>query len=882
MTDFLRVVSLRYLDGHAFEVAGRAALLELEVSGAISQEVLAHLETPGTLTALNPGEPLPGMRTPDWVAGYLVGGRGSAPLAEITAALITAVQLWCRSPVPAAQVMTAPPGRIRIALAWHRQNVLRDAVDFTIAYISAVMGKKAGFDAPGELAGLLSRVQPDGVSPNSLRFACAAMARDMPVTVLNGQTLQIGWGANARLMKSSFTDRTSALGERLARHKYHCNLRLHRAHLPVADSRIVYDLEAARESARDLGWSVVVKPAALDQGQGVHVGVETPAALEAAFQDAAARSAQGVLIERFVPGDDHRLLVVQGRLLMACRRIPGGVIGDGTTPVRGLLDRLNADPLRGDDLRSLLIRIPVDAEALACLDAAGLNLDSVPEAGQTVALRRTANISTGGTAVDVTAQVHPDNRIAAVRAARIVGLDIAGVDFICPDISVSYRVGGGAICEVNAQPGFRPHWLGAVDRDINAEVLDVLFQGKAARIPTAAITGTNGKSTTAMMLHHIWQTAGRTAGVCTTAGTWIGADQVDTRNLSGVPGASLLFGDPAVEAAVLEVPRRGLILFGQPCDRYDVAAFLNLQEDHLGQDGINTLDEMANLKAGVIRRARNAVVVNAEDPRCLKALETVSAPRHILVAMSAGAPALAAHLERGGDGVFLTRDSDDGAEWITMARGAQRVPVLKVSDIPATLQGHLRFNVMNAMFAIALADAQNLPGDAIRAGLSRFNSSREMNPGRYNMVPGLPCAVMVDYAHNKDGMQELCRVVSDLPVKGRRHLVLRMLGTSGPAEVHSTARFMLGAFDRITVLPDSTLILKNGFFKSDDPIGEMLQVTRDAILDHGGSSRTVTVARDDAAAIHAALAGAAADDLVVVVSDPNVAYRHIDTYLGSP
>lgn len=871
MADMITLQSLRFLDGYAYGVAGWTALAEFTLAGPPPGPVLDRLESRAGLAALHPSEPLPGPGEGDWVAQLLVGGRGSDRVADLTAALSVAIQLWARSPVGRAEVIGTAAGRFRLALPWRRRTLLAEALEAAILCLS-------GDDtAPGHLAELLGRMQRDTMSPNSLRFGVAALARDMPVTVLNGQTLQIGWGAHARQFQSSFTDRSATLGERLARNKYHCNLRLGRAALPVPDMRLASSPEAARAAAEALGWPVVVKPVALDQGAGVHVGVAAQDELDRAYAAVAALDDRGVMIERLVPGDDHRMLVVEGRLLMASRRIPGGVTGDGETPVRALLERLNADPRRGTDLRSILVRIALDDEALACLAEAGLDPDAVPEAGRFVALRRTANISTGGTAVDVTDRVHPENRAAAIRAARIVGLDIAGVDFICPDISVSWRQGGGAICEVNGQPGFRPHWLSDPARDINGEILDQLFADRPARIPTAAITGTNGKTTTAMMLHHIWRRAGRTPGVCTTVGTWIGPDRIDHANLSGVPGATLLFTDPGVEAAVLEMPRKGLMAFGNACDRYDVAALLNVQDDHIGQDGINTLEEMARVKSQVLMRARDAIVVNAEDPLCLEVSLAARAPRHILVAMDPGLPAMAEHLARGGDGVFV-QPGEGGGDHVIFARGARRAELMPVAGIPATLDGRVRFNVMNAMFAAALADAQGLPAGAIRAALGEFEGSREMNPGRYDMVGGFPFQLIVDYAHNPSGITEFCRFVRDLPVTGSRRLALRILGNSDPRAVGDCAAHLVAAFDRIWVLSNPGTVRKYNAYPGEDPVGEMLRHTRDTLLAHGGTEEQVVASRSDAVITDEVMAGAAPGDLVALLADPDLAYGCIDRF----
>lgn len=873
-----QVRSLTFFHGHKHAIAGKTALLDLDVLMPVPDHVLARLDRPQGLAELAATESMPDIAQGDWVTPLLIGGRSKSAMADIAAALPVAFQLWARLPVGKGQVLDIGQHHIRLALPWQRQGLLRGATDLMIRSLSALAEdtQEDREDIRRDLSRFLAREQKAGLVPNSMRFAHAAMARGMPVSLLNQQTLQIGWGANARRLRSSFTDRTTSLAEKLSRDKYFCLQRLARAALPVPDQHFVRTLDQAREAAKKLGWPVVVKPVALDQGRGVHVGITSDEELSQAFAACAKLQDQGVIVESLIPGDDHRLLVVNGQLMTAARRIPGGVTGDGKQTINALLDQLNADPRRSDEPRSTLIKIKRDDEALACLEAAGLTPDSIPEAGQFVPLRRTANISTGGTAVDVTDKVHPDNRMVALRAARLVGLDVAGVDFICPDISVSYREGGGAICEVNAQPGFRPHWLSNPDRDINGEVLDALFAGRPARIPTAAITGTNGKTTTSLMLHHIWQTAGKTAGVCTTIGTWVGPDKIDTQNLSGLPGAEILFGDPAVEAAVLEMPRLGLIRFGHACDHYDVAALLNVQKDHLGQNGIETLEEMARLKSGVIARARVAVVVNAEDPLCLQALDRVIAPRRILVAMTAEAPALAAHLEQGGDGIFVARQ--DGVDWIIMARGEQRIPVMPVNDIPATLDGLLRFNTMNAMFAIALADAQNLPGRTIRKALAGFSSSRDMNPGRYNMLDGLPFSLMVDYAHNDDGVVELCRVVRELPVKGRRLLAVQILGNSGPQKIESSAPHLLPVFDRIAILPSPQSLRKYGYYTGENPEEEMRQTSRALLIEKGASPDQIVIGEDTDEVVAQLLASARPEDLVVLMLPPEPAFRHIDRF----
>jgi cyanophycin synthetase len=878
MGTLLNIRSLRFFYGCKYEVAGKTALLDLEIEGEIPDQVLDYLETWQGFTALNPAEALYGVPHADWVGHFLSKGRGTFRLADIIAAMLVALQLWGRSPVCKSQVIKSFPGRIFLALPWQRQALLKEAVHLAIAFVSTSETEPDAISADlhARVSNFLTRMQPGGVAPNTMRFARAAMERGMPVTVLNQKSIRVGHGTYARSFRSSFSDQTPSLAERVVRNKWDCNQRLKQVQIPVPKALIAYSLPQAEAAAASLGWPVVVKPATLDQGVGVQVGVSSSKVLVRAFGVASKLQDRGVLVEEFIPGEDHRILVVNGRMMMACRRSPGGVIGDGVATVTALLDRLNDTPQRGTDARSSLIKITLDTEALSCLEEAGLTPDSIPEEGCVVPLRRTANISTGGTSVDVTEQVHPDNRMVAIRAARIVGLDIAGVDFICRDISISYREGGGAICEVNAQPGFRPHWLSAPERDINGEILDILFEGHRGRIPTAAISGTNGKSTTARMLHHIWQTSGKVAGVCTSVGTWIGEERVDTQNLSGVPGAALIFADPVAEAAVLEMPRLGLIRFGHACEHYDVAALLNVQKDHIGQNGINTLEDMARVKSEVTNRAHEAIVVNAEDPLCLEFTKNAPARRHILIAMRPDAPGLTAHLAKGGDGAYI--DSNEGEDWVIFARGDQRQAFMKTAEIPATMGGHVRFNIFNAMCAAVLADAQGVKASVIRKALASFSASRENNPGRYNMVENLPFQLMVDYAHNEVGVTELCRIVESMPVTGKRLLVLSIIGSSGPAKFYAIGRRLVDLFDQIAVTADPKYIRKYGYYTGSDPLGEMLQTTRDVFVELGARPEQILTGRDGDALARTTFETARSGDLVLLLEGADTAYRQIDQF----
>ena len=866
-----RIEGLSLYRGARFGLGERTAVLTLALEQELTHWPAGDAHLRAAAMGLRPADPLWGVAPDGWPTAFVRRPAQVTNPAHWVVALSVAFQRWARDPVCSGQVLSCAGNRLSVALPWVREPVLRGAVQFALRHLllwqqpAQPAGQAEALTAALET--WLAAAQGGGLSPNSLRFAQAAQQRDIPVQVERG-FIRLGWGCQAVRLDSSFTGSTSHLATRTAKNKFQASCLLADAGLPVPAAALVGTPEAALQSAGRLGWPVVLKPANQDQGAGVTPGIGDEAALRQAFA-AAAGLGGGVLVEKHIPGDDHRMLVVGGRLLMTTRRIPGGVTGDGERTVAQLVEAANADPRRGADKRSQLIRLALDPQALGCLAEHGLAPGSVPQTGCFVPLRRTANISTGGTAVDVTGQVHPDNRALAERAARIVGLDIAGVDFLCPDISRSWREVGGAICEVNAQPGFRPHWLGDPARDINGEIVDWLFRDKPARIPTAAITGTNGKSTVARMLHRIWMSAGTTAGVCTTQGVWVGNDAVSARNLSGLPGGQMLLGDPAVEAAVIEMPRKGLLVFGHPCDRYDVAALLNVQDDHIGVDGIASREAMARLKAEVLERASEAIVVDAEDPLCLAMRTHSGARRHILVARDAQAPALARHLATGGDGVFV--QLRDGVAWIVLATGSASTPLMPLAEIPATMGGLLACNETNALFAAALAWAQGVIPETIRAGLGGFANDPQQNPGRYNFIEGFPFQVLLDYGHNPDGVRALCQVAAMIEVSGQRRLLNLKIGNRHRAHLTELAPTLARTFDRFVLGCDADYVRRSGDYQGDGPEEMMLAASRDCLLAQGVAEACMVFERDQQQAIRAALASAQAGDLLVLLADPWIA-----------
>lgn len=685
--------------------------------------------------------------------------------------------------------------------------------------------------------------------------------------------VELGQGHHRRRLRETVTNRTSAIATWLQSDKAATNRLLSYRHFPVPRQALVTQAQEAIAQARRIGFPVVVKPVNLGKGVGISLGLSGDDAVRAAFTLAKQHSDQ-VIIESFIAGRDYRVLVVGGQMIAAANRIPAAVSGDGTSSIAQLVAAANRDPERGRGFTRLMNRIVLDAQADEMLRRQGLSRDSAPAAGQTVYLRGTANISTGGTAVDVTDVVHPENRAMLERCARVMDLDIAGIDFISPDIARSYREVGGAICEVNSSPGLRPHQVaarvpGARPRDVVGPIIDLLFPGGSdGRVPTAAITGTNGKTTTARMLARILRQSGAeigvgTVGLVTTHGVTIGDTLVTKGDFSGGSGARVVLGDPLVEAAVLETARGGIISGGLAFDWCNVSAVLNVSDDHLGLQGIDSLDEMAAVKRCVAQAARDLVVLNADDPRCLAMAALKPAGRTCLFTLDAQHPALTAQLAAGGRAVVA--EPWDGAETLVLRHGSDAEPLIATTAIPATLGGAARHNLQNAMAAAALALGLGLSPRGVASGLAAFGGDPADNPGRLNLYAELPFKVIFDSAHNPAGIAVLCATLRALPVSGRRICVLSGVGYRHGHHIAEIARLLAGQFDfficsRREKLPGYAEVVR------DFPLEEVPQRIAAALRAEGVPADHLEVIDLDTAAVDRGLTLAREGDLLVLLT----------------
>jgi cyanophycin synthetase len=626
---------------------------------------------------------------------------------------------------------------------------------------------------------LLRRI---ALGPTTRSLVAEAQRRGIPVMRLDHFSLvQLGYGKYQKRLRASVTGETRSIGVELAGDKDMAKTLLHDCGLPVPRGTVVRSASQAIEAAQGLRGGVVIKPLDGNHGRGVTVGVVGEEQIRSAFQCAVEHSRRVIVEEQF-SGHDHRILVVDGEVVAVAQRFPAQVVGDGVHTIAQLIEEVNRDPRRGEGHESAMTRIEVDDHVLQQLARADLALESIPPAQKTVCLRATANLSTGGTAVDRTDEIHPENAAIARRAALVLGLDVAGIDFMAPDISRSVRETGGGILEVNAAPGFRMHLEPSEGqpRNVARSVVRMLFpEGAPTRIPLIAITGTNGKSTTVRMVSHILRSAGNVVGMTSTGGVYINDDRIVEGDASGPKSARTILRDPTIDVAVLETARGGILREGLAYQECDVGAVLNIAADHLGLKGVDTIEDLAWVKSVVVEAVQpnGYSVLNADDPHTY-AMRHHATGRLAFFSMKRKEelpPEIQEHI-RGGGLAVLRETTNNGAEIAAYIEGERR-RVMAVAEIPATLGGVVGFNVQNALAAIAIACAHRVPLQRIRASLACFTCSYEHTPGRLNVFDGHGFRVIVDYAHNPAGLRALSEVVMQMRPKYRR--VVAMISIPG-------------------------------------------------------------------------------------------------------
>jgi cyanophycin synthetase len=811
---------------------------------------------------------LPGLATARAETGEALVDRlernPDARLGELLAHL--ALALMNRAGAPAATAFTRPgahPDEVEVLYGYESEEVGLEAGDVARAMLIELIAPREDGPPPDldeTIEDFVDYAGRRALGPSALALVRAAEARDIPWVRLNDASLiQLGQGRHQRRIEAALTSQTSHIAVEIASDKELCSRLLSDLGLPVPKQRMVRSPEDAVRAATRIGYPVVVKPVDGNHGRGVAVNLATDAEVEDAFEVAEAEGS-GVVVESMILGDDHRLLVVGGKLVAAARRMPGHVVGDGTRTVAELVEIVNQDPRRGAGHENMLTRLELDAVADRLLAERGMTAASVPAAGEVVYLRKTANLSTGGTAIDVTDVIHPDNRLMAERAIQAVGLDLGGVDFLTADITASWRDTGGAICEINAGPGMRMHIAPSEGqgRDVGGAVIDMLFPaGAPARIPVAALTGTNGKTTTARMLAHVLKMAGHVVGQTSTDAVYIDGNVTVKGDMTGPASARMVLRDPTVDMAVIETARGGIVRAGLGYDFCDVGAVLNVTSDHLGLGGVDTVDQLAEVKRLVVEVAKDTAVLSADNEHTLKMAAHAPAQHICYVTMNPENPLVREHIRLGKRAVVLEKGVN-GEQIVIYDNGGQ-IPLIWTHLIPATLEGKALHNVENAMFTAAMAYALGKSLDQIRNGLRTFDNTFYQSPGRMNVFDEYGFRVILDYGHNEAAVGAMVDLVERLNPLGRRIVCVTCPGDRRDEDIRAIARVVAGKFDAYVCHSD------------DNPRGreatEVPEMIRAELIDCGVDPAAVEIAPSEAASVQTALEMARPNDLVLIFCD---------------
>jgi cyanophycin synthetase len=657
---------------------------------------------------------------------------------------------------------TSEPGVYLVAIEYENERAGRYAARAAVRLCRSIVdsGSYPLQELEQDLQDLEEIRSEEALGPSTESLVREAERRNIPWRQLSARSLiQFGYGVRQKRVQATLSDRTGILAVELACDKDGTKRILADAGVPVPRGTTVRYADELKDAIDDVGgYPIAIKPLDGNHGRGITLDIGSWEAFEMAMAES---KSQTVLLERFYKGNDHRVLVVNGQVVAVAERVPARVIGDGRSTIQELIDETNRDPRRGSGHDNVLTKIVLDRSLEQMLDRQDLSLDTVLDRGEICYLRGTANLSTGGIAIDRTDEIHPENVWIAQRIVKIIGLDIAGIDIVTPDISKPLREVGGVVIEVNAAPGFRMHVQPSegIPRNVAEPVLDMLFPpGSPARVPIVSVTGTNGKTTTTRLIAHIYRQTGQMVGYTTTDGTYIGDYLVEQGDNTGPQSANLILQDPTVEVAILETARGGILRSGLAFDRCDVGVVLNVAADHLGLSDIDTIEQMARVKSVVAEAAApdGYAVLNADDPLVSAMAEQVKA-QVAYFSMNPDNPIVRDHARQGG----LAAVYENG--YLSILKGDWTLRIDRAENIPLTLGGKAGFQIANALAASLAAFAQGVRIEAIRQALMTFTSSAKQTPGRMNLFDLGRYHALVDYAHNPAGYEAVGTFVQNWP-----------------------------------------------------------------------------------------------------------------------
>jgi cyanophycin synthetase len=795
--------------------------------------------------------------SPGYRGGFFERVRTGTYMGHIIEHIALELQELAGTPVGFGRTRsTSTPGVYNVVFEYVEEQAGRYAGRAAVRLCQSIVdtGTYSKEELAQDLADLRDLCNNAALGPSTETIVKEAQARNIPWLLLSARAMvQLGYGVHQKRIQATLSSFSGILAVELACDKEGTKTILKDGGIPVPRGTVIQYLDELSAAIEEVGgFPIVIKPLDGNHGRGISIDVKNQQEAEEAYDLASAASkTRSVIVERYYKGSDHRILVINGKVAAVAERIPAHVVGDGRSTIEELIEITNQDPNRGDGHANVLTKITIDKTALNVLEKQGYELTSILAHGEIAYLRATANLSTGGIAVDRTDEIHPENVWIAQRVAKLIGLDIAGIDVVTEDIRKPLKEVDGVIVEVNAAPGFRMHVAPSrgLPRNIAAPVIDMLFPpGTPSRVPILAITGTNGKTTTSRLISHICRQTGKVVGFTTTDGVYIDDYLVEKGDNTGPYSASMILKDPTVEIAVLETARGGILRSGLAFNQCDVGVVLNVAADHLGIGDIDTIEQMAKVKSVVaeVVSAEGYAVLNADDPLTVSMAEKVKG-RVAYFSMSPDNPIIHDHIRRGGMAAIY----ENG--YLSILEGEWTLRIEEAVNIPVTMQGMAPFMIANALAACLATFVHGIDIELIRQGVRTFKPSVAQTPGRMNLFDLGHHHALIDYAHNPAGYEAVGGFVGNW--SGEKVGVV-----GGPGDRRDDDLILLG---KLSALMFDRIIVKEDNDTRGRRRGEVADLILRGISEENGSLRPEVIL-DETEALEKALSTVSEGGLVVI------------------
>jgi len=749
---------------------------------------------------------------------------------------------------------TKTPGIYNVVFSCTEENVGLYAAEASVRIAEALI-EGTNYSPDVDIQKMREIRERVRLGPSTGSIVEEAVARDIPWIRLGTNSLvQLGYGVNQMRFQATITCKTSSIAVDIACNKEQTKKMLDAASIPVASGGICVDEEDLESVVKKIGYPIVLKPLDGNHGKGASINVKTwGEAVEGLAY--AKKYSHRVIVEKFITGYDFRVLIINNKLVAAAKREPAHIKGDGQHTIQQLIDETNLDPKRGYGHENVLTQIDVDRDTTDLLEKLGYTLETVPRKDEIVYLKSTANLSTGGTSIDITDMMHPENIFLCERISRVIGLDICGVDIMAENLTQPLKETGGCILEVNAAPGFRMHLAPSegLPRNVAAPVIDMLYPpGKESRIPIIAITGTNGKTTTTRLIAHIVKNNGFRVGFTTSDGIYVQNHLLEKGDTTGPISAEYILKDPTVEFAVLETARGGILRAGLGFSRCDIGIITNIQEDHLGLADIHSLDDLARVKATVVRSIKKEgwAILNAEDSQCLKIANELSC-NVAYFSMDENTPKMKEFAKEG----KIVAVYENG--FITIKKGEWKIRVERATHVPLTLGGKAKFMIANVLAATLAAYLQGFKTEDISLPLQTFIPSAAQTPGRMNIFEFKKFKVLIDFAHNPAGYKGVEEYLSSVQAT-KKIGIISGVGDRRDEDIKECGLIASRMFDHIIIRQENHLrgrtekeiidIIVSGIKESNKKVTyEVIPLETEAIkhaIDHAEDGSYITALSD--------------------------------------